>query len=265
MNWEHFAKNHFSARSLSDARSVVAHWTKAEDISLSEFAESTGILSEPIGTEKHSFIDNVGHSATAMHDLAVLEHKSQQCFRELYDNITADRAEFGNIIAYTFALFAAKTILGHLGIFFVRSRGQNFVFDFFPQFGDRSHQKLHKEAKKTISNPIKILFPGKQDITHSDVWSIVSALARKKNLTGCGYLDRWLKDFRYARDLLVRNKLLYTSSYWPLESINHPSANQNANTTQFFRQVARTGQAGPLADYHLSLRCMQMLKFTTFP
>lgn len=259
-NWARLSKSQFSARSLSDAHSVTSHWMQRDQISLFEFAESTGVLSEPAGTEKSVFIDNIGHSGAAMYDLSVLEHKTEQCLLEVHDNISGSRAEFGNVAAYTYALLGAKLILAHLGLFYVRSRGKNFVFDFFPQFGDRGNKKRYQQAKRTLSNPIKIVFAGSRDVTHADVWELLTALARKKDLTECGYLDNWLRKFDYSREALLRNKILYDSAFWPLKSIAEPSHGDAENLIKFLRQVLQNGQNGPFADYFLSVRCFQVLR-----
>ena len=257
--WDQLAKGQLTHRSLEQVRSTPDHWVSPSGISLKQFLEETGFLSEPTGTEKSTFIDNVGHSSAAMYDLMVLERKCRDCCSEIFDNISSNRSEFGNVIAYTYSLLAAKTILAYLGLFLVSSRGKNLLFDFIPQFGGHKEAKKYREAKKDINRPIKVVFGGKRQVTHADIWSILTAIARKGELTGRSHLDRWLSQYTYNRETLVRNSILYSSSYWPTEHALEEEPDIFSSFPSFAAHVASNKQHGPHSDYFMSLKCMQML------
>jgi hypothetical protein len=232
---------------------------EAADVSLIDYLDETGTLVELTGTQKYTFINNVGHSPAAMHDIAIMERKVQDCFDEMAENLRGNRAEFGNVIAYTYALLAAKLILGYLGLFIIKSRGTNYLIDFAPQFGKHSFAKIYKTAALELENPVKIVSLGNRDINHKSIWQMVCALARKKAITVDATLNSWLSKFDYSRSEIVRNKILYTSSFWPDESKRPHLSGDPQALMKAITEISPTENAISYADYNLAQKCSQIL------
>lgn len=228
--------------------------------------EETGFFSEEETveeTENSIFIENIGHSAAAMYDLQIMRRKTQHCLFEVYDNVRNDRPEFGNVAAYTCALLASKCLLGQLGIFLLSSRGKSYFFDFMPQFGTNKAEQFYNKKTKNMNWPLKVIKLGKKQISHSDIWTLLTTLSGKRPLTENDDINSWARDFRYDRQGLVRNRILYDSSYWPSRN---PSIEEGfddyMNVCEFMHRVGDDHLKPYFSDYELMQRCLTLVELT---
>lgn len=210
-----FGRKHENVLSRWDA---VYSEAAADHVSLQEHVAEVWGPGSIDASQPAQYMNTPGIESNALSDLIRLKLKADMAWESTGALFSSGRVSWSAVDAHHASVLYARYIAGISGVFAVRHRENWHLLDVFPDLksGNQKREKKFRQDTVGMQKPVVVVSNGKNKIEQQHIWDLFQRMMR---VLSTELLDEreqtWIRNFNFKGYQSVRNKVFYTSHYWP--------------------------------------------------